>query len=319
MTLHTESHEDRPPGVLIGIDIGGTGTRILAMTAGNEIVDQRTAPTPSTFEQGSAAEFLAAHIDQVAGGREIVAIGIGASGPVDRDGVIRNPDTLPAFTGLPIVADLRDAFAVPVVIDNDAVCAALAEQRIGAARGASSLLHITLGTGIGACLLTDGRPLRGGDGMHPESGHISVSIPTPPCYCGRKACWEQAASRLALQRTAASLLGKNPTDKTAIAELATLADNGEAQAARVFYDFGLTVADGLATLLAVYRPQTVVLGGSGADHFRIYKATVIQALSSLGAWISEITFAKTELDDYGGATGAASLALAAVVPRKDGS
>ncbi|MDQ0822438.1 glucokinase [Arthrobacter sp. V4I6] len=289
------------------------------MGTGNEIVDRRTVPTPETSVEGSAAEFLAAHIAQVTRGREIAATGICASGPVDPDGVIRNPDTLPAFTGLPIVADLLDAFGVPVVTDNDAVCAALAEQRIGAAQGASSLLHITLGTGIGACLLTHGMPLRGGDGMHPESGHISVRIPTPPCYCGREACWEQAASRQALQRTAASLLGKDPTDQAAIAELAALADNGEAPAAGVFHDFGLAVADGLSTLLAVYRPQAVVLGGSGADHFRIYKATVTQALSRLGDWIPKDTLAKTKLDDYGGATGAAFLALTAVDPRKDGS
>lgn len=294
-------------GIRVGIDIGGTGTRFVTLDAGNNITARLGTATPNEFAHGAAADFLADQVRRLSPGQRIQAIGIGASGPVDHDGIIRNPDTLLSFTGEPIVDALRETFGVPVAIDNDAVCAALAEQRVGAARNSGSLLHITLGTGIGACLLTDGKPLRGGDGMHPETGHITVATASTPCYCGRDACWEQAASRQTLQRTAAALLAKEPTDRTAIAELASQARRGEKRATDAFRDYGLAIADGLGTLLAVYRPQTVVLGGSAAEHFDLYKDTVERALKGLGPWIHYTNLAKTALDDYGGAIGAAFL------------
>ncbi|MET4097573.1 ROK family protein [Arthrobacter sp. UYCu712] len=296
------------PGLRVGIDIGGTGIRFVALDAGNHVLARLAAATPGAFTNGTAAEFLADHIGGLAPGRTLEAIGIGASGPVDTDGIIRNPDTLLSFTGEPIVASLEGAFGVPVAIDNDAVCAALAEQRVGAAKNSRSLLHVTLGTGIGACMLIDGKPLRGGDGMHPETGHITVAAAaTPACYCGREACWEQTASRQTLQRSAAALLGKGPTDRTAIAELAARARRGEKQATEVFRDYGLAIADGLGTLLAAYRPENVVLGGSAAQHFDLYSDTVERSLQRLGAWIHYAQISKTGLDDYGGAIGAAFL------------
>jgi glucokinase len=301
--------ESRADGVRIGIDIGGTGTRFVALDSTSGIVSELVTATPAHFGSGSAETFLADRIRELAQGAPIAAIGIGASGPVDPDGIIRNPDTLPSFTGRPIVEALKEQFAVPVSIDNDAVCAALAEQRAGAAKGSPSLLHITLGTGIGACMLVNGAPLRGGDGMHPETGHISVSTPSTPCYCGRTSCWEQAASRQTLQRTAATLLGSEPSDKGAIPELAARARSGQPSATATFRDYGRAVADGLGTLLAVYRPQSVVLGGSAAEYFELYREPLEDSLAELGSWIHYSTLTKTALNDYGGAVGAAFLVV----------
>lgn len=294
--------------VFIGVDIGGTGTRILAMTPKRGILNRQTVLSPKEFPNETAVEFLHDRIAEVAAKLQPVAIGIGASGPIDSLGTIQNPDTVPGFTGAPLVEGLMEAFAVPVVIDNDAVCAALAEQRVGAGRGARSLLHVTLGTGIGAAFIRDGVPFRGGDGLHPEAGHISVSSETAECYCGRKSCWEQAASRQTLQRTASSVLGRPSSDSAAISDLAAQAREGSSPARQVFIDYGLRVADGLGTLLSVYRPHSIVLGGGGAEHFDLYAATVDETLANLHGWIPDATVMQTELDDYGGAIGAALLA-----------
>jgi glucokinase len=294
--------------VIIGIDIGGTGTRILAMTPERDILSRLTILSPKEFPSETAAEFLRDRIAEVAVGRRPVAIGIGASGPIDLAGTIQNPDTLPGFTGAPLVSGLMDMFQVPVAIDNDAVCAALAEHLVGAGRGAKSLLHVTLGTGIGAAFICDGLPFRGGDGQHPEAGHISVRGETAACYCGRKTCWEQGASRQTLQRIASSVLGRTPSDPAAISDLAAEARGGKSTAKQVFSDYGLRVAEGLGTLVSVYRPQVVVLGGGGAEHFDLYCAPVRDALTKLNGWISDVTVMQTQLDDYGGAIGAALLA-----------
>ncbi|MDQ1060841.1 glucokinase [Arthrobacter globiformis] len=299
-----------PAGLVVGVDIGGTGTRFVAMDLERKILARHAVPTPARFTSGSATDFLAGQINFLVQGEPIAAIGIGASGPVDSEGIIRNPDTLPAFTGEPVVSELTTRFKTRVRIDNDAVCAALAEQRVGAAAGSASLLHITLGTGIGSCLLLDGRPLRGADGMHPEAGHITVRHAPVACYCGRDACWEQAASRQALQRAAAAVLGRDPDDRNAVADLAENATRGDAAATRMFREYGLAVAVGLGTLLAAYRPNTVILGGSAAEHLNLYREEIQSYLAGLGPWIHHARLAATHLDDFGGAIGAAHLTLA---------
>ena len=128
--------------------------------------------------------------------------------------------------------------------------------------------------------------------------------PHPRCYCGRPACWEQAASRRALQRTAAHLLDRAPTDKAVISGLAALAAQSDAAALTAFDTYGQGVADGLATLLTLYGPTVVVIGGSVADHFALYQETVTRSLNHLNGWIPGHHIVRTALDDYGGAIGA---------------
>jgi glucokinase len=302
-------------GLIVGIDIGGTGTRFVAVEpATHRVLARVTQPTPADAGRDEVLAFLWRHIERVSGGRRPAAIGIGASGPVDRDGIIRNPDTLPAFSGWPVIGGLAHLTDGPVVIDNDAVCAALAEHFAGASRDAPRSLHVTLGTGIGVCLLDTDRPFRRSDGTHPEGGHITVAVPTTPCYCGRPACWEQAASRQVLQRTAAGQLGRAPSDPMAISELAERAGRGEAESLATFAAYGRAVAEGLGTLLALYGPDIVVLGGSGARNFALYRETIHTALAPLGRWTPTVNIVATTLDDYGGAIGAARLVTPAGAP-----
>jgi glucokinase len=299
--------------VVVGIDIGGTGTRLVAADPSTNQVRERTViPTPATGTPEEILSFLREQINLVTHGKRPIAVGVGASGPVDLAGIIRNPDTLPAFTGLPLLDRLESITDGPVVIDNDAVCAALAEHVVGAARHSPRSLHITLGTGVGVCLLNADRPFRHYDGTHPEGGHISVAIPTNRCYCGRAACWEQAASRQTLQRTAARILNRPPSDKTVISELAALAARDDAVALSAFDSYGQGIADGLGTLLTLYAPTMVVIGGSGASYFDLYRETIETSLTRLDGWIPKHQMVRTALDDYGGAIGGARLATIAL-------
>lgn len=299
-------------GIVVGIDIGGTGTRFVAADPSTLSVSARTTvPTPTGGTPEEILRLLSEQIDHVARGRRPVGVGVGASGPIDLDGVIRNPDTLPAFTGLPLLAMINSIIDGPAIIDNDAVCAAIAEHAVGAAQQSPRSLHITLGTGIGVCLLNHDQPFRLHDGTHPEGGHISVAVPTNPCYCGRSACWEQAASRRNLQRVAADLLGRAPKDPTVLSELAARAKKDNRAATAAYDRYGEAVADGLGTLLALYGPETVVIGGSASQHFDLYSGAITKALATLNGWIPEHHIVRTELDDYGGAIGGASLAASA--------
>lgn len=302
------------PELVVGIDIGGTGTRFVAADpVTNQVLAQTTIATPNTGTPDDILSILREQIRLVTRGRRPIGVGVGASGPVDLTGVIRNPDTLPAFTGLPLLDLLTSVTDGPIVIDNDAVCAALAEHSIGAARHSPRSLHITLGTGVGVCLLNGDRPFRHPDGTHPEGGHITVATLTNPCYCGRPACWEQAASRRTLQRTAARMLHRAPIDKTVIGDLAGRAAHGDADALAAFESYGQGVADGLGTLLTLYGPHVVVIGGSAARYFDLYSGSIETSLAKLDGWIPQHRIVKTVLDDYGGAIGSARLSSIALL------
>ena len=313
VTTPTAAAASAAADVVVGIDIGGTGTRFVAIDPTmNQVITRATTATPTTGTPEDILSFLQDQIARVTRGQRPIGIGIGASGPVDLDGVIRNPDTLPAFTGPPLLDRLKHITDGPIVIDNDAVCAALAEHLLGAAHSSPRSLHITLGTGVGVCLLNDDRPYRNHDGTHPEGGHISIATPTTRCYCGRPACWEQAASRRTLQRAAARILNRPPNDQSVISDLAARAQHDDPVARAAFSTYGETIADGLGTLITLYGPTIIVIGGSAAAHLDLFHQSIETSLNALNGWIPHHHIVRTALDDYGGAIGGARLATIAL-------
>lgn len=292
--------------VVVGIDLGGTATRFVSMNADGDVVARLRVPTPPSLGEDQQSVFFATHIVSLVGSGILRGVGIGASGPIDGDGVIRNPDTLPAFSNINLTNKLRDLLGVPCMIDNDAVAAALAEYRHGSQRGASSLLLVTLGTGVGTCLLLNGRPFRGSDGWHPEGGHLGVAG-AAPCYCGRVSCWEQIASRAALQAAVGRVDPEGIDDEAATDRCAARARAGHLESMRVFDTFGHDVGEGLATLLGLYRPQAVIIGGSGAKYFSVFAHAMVQMLDLTQLWHASYSVSATVLDDFGGAMGAAGL------------
>ena len=293
--------------ITIGIDLGGTGTRFVAVNHAGAVLARSARPTPKRIDHAAAVEFLVRNVSRIAASARIARIGIGASGPVSAGGTIHNPDTLPAFSGFPLVDELRHTYRIPVGLDTDVVCAALGEYRYGADAMRNNLLLVTLGTGIGACLLLDGRPFRGADGTPPEAGHIDVTAAPQPCYCGRQNCFEQAASRTALQRIAAAATGAADDDRHAIRHLADLANQGNEAAQRTFDAYGQALAGGLGTLLEIYRPGAVILAGSAARWLKHYRPAMTGALTALAPWVPQVPITRTRLGDTIGALGATAL------------
>jgi glucokinase len=283
--------------ITVGVDLGGTGTRVVALDADGMIVHRHSSPTP--FDAAGAVEALVGSITETGPG--LRGVGIGASGPVDRHGIIQNAETLPAFSGIRLAPVVSERLGVPCVIDNDAATAAIGEHAYGAGRGSTGLLIITLGTGVGVAALTGGRPFRGADGAHPEAGHIPVCGPPAPCYCGLPVCWEQLASRAALDQLA-DLAGQ-PTQ--------TLADRarcGNAAAARVFDSYGERVGAGLVTLLAIFRPDRVVVAGGAARFLDLFGDALHRSLLRSPKYSPKPAVVAAELGDLSGAIGAAVMA-----------
>jgi glucokinase len=286
--------------VTVGIDLGGTGTRVVALEDTGAVVGSRSVPTPR--DAASGVDQIVHEVQAAAAGAHISAIGIGASGPIDTGGVIHNDDTLPAFSHIPVARLIGDRFGVPYVIDNDAVTAAIGENTYGAGEHSTRLLMITLGTGIGVALLIGpDTPYRGADGTHPEGGHIAVRGPAAPCYCGLGTCWEQSASRTALDE----LTGH------ATAQLAAKARARDQRARDVFTAYGERVGAGAGTLLTVLRPDRVVIGGSASRYLDLFAPGLDRALTRTGPFSWQPSYAAARLGDVSGAVGAAVLARSA--------
>ncbi|MDB5846269.1 MAG: hypothetical protein JWP29_21 [Rhodoferax sp.] len=299
---------------LVGIDIGGTATRFVGVDEAGSVLAQRVVATPNHLTAQAAQALLFDGIDAVLEGQAATAIGIGASGPIDTHGIIRNPDTLPVFTGIDLVQALRSRYQVACVIDNDAVTAAHGEYALGAARGRAGVLMVTLGTGVGVCMSHHGVPVRGADGSHPESGHLRVDAPAAAaCYCGKKRCWEQVASRTALQRQAAVLFPE-VAGLESIKAARDAALGGHAGARALFDAYGAAVASGLVNLLTVYRPDAVVIGGAGAQYLDLFEPAMSAEIAANVDVFPRFKLFAASLGDWGGALGAAMLAKGAADP-----
>jgi glucokinase len=289
----------RGPRVTVGVDLGGTGSRLVALSLDGVTHGELTLATPrDVVAPDLRVAELSRHIRALCNDADLEAVGIGASGPIDSAGIIRNPDTLPAFTGFELGTMLGAELGVECAVDNDTVTAAIGENAYGAGNQSRSLLMITLGTGVGVSVLADHRPFRGADGIHPEAGHIPVPGPAARCYCGLPTCWEQLASRQALD----AMTGQRTT------EVAAAAVAGSADAAELFQEYGRRVGTGTGALVTIFRPERIVFGGGAAQYLPLFAGGMEQELGRSGAFRWPVAVAEAALGSLSGAIGAAVMA-----------
>lgn len=199
---------------LIGVDLGGTSTKLALINLYGEMI-HKWQITTDTSEQGmnittNMAKSIDAKLDEwdVSKGR-ILGIGIGAPGPVRfQDGSIYEAVNL-GWRNYPLKDLLEVETSLPVVIDNDANMAALGEMWKGAGQGAKDLVCITLGTGVGGGVITNGQVVHGKSGAAGEIGHVTVVTDNGfTCNCGKSGCLETVASATGIVRLAQESLGK---------------------------------------------------------------------------------------------------------------
>jgi fructokinase len=253
-----------PPGSLrFGIDLGGTKTEILALGAGGRTLWQKRIPSPQGSYRATldALAGLVEEAEASLGRRGSLGVGIpGAASPAT--GLVKNANST-WLIGQPLERDLSERLGRPVRLENDANCFALSEASDGASAGARTVFGAILGTGVGGGLVVDGRLLRGHNLVAGEWGHNPLpwpqpdELPGPRCYCGKHGCIEQWLSGGALAREGGPR-----------AEEAAAAGDPRAEAALQRYEDRLARA--LATLINVFDPEAIVLGGGLSKLQRLY-------------------------------------------------
>jgi glucokinase len=280
----------------IGIDVGGTKALGVMISASGELLAEDRRPTPRGRDSVSPLIDLLVDLcgSLGAGGPDGPSVGIGVPGLVTNDGVLRSAPNLDGVADVPVAQLVGERLRRDVAVDNDGTCAAVAELALGAARGRRDVALVTLGTGIGGAVVSDGRVRRGSNGFAGEFGHMVVDPGGPPCPCGRSGCWERYASgaglaRLARDEAAAGHLesvrravGGDPADVRG-EDVQRAASGGDPDALAVVDDFARWVALGLANLTNALDPELIVLGGGLASDPEIY-------LRPIRSWLAELLY-----------------------------
>jgi glucokinase len=262
--------------LVMAVDLGGTQARIALIDRDLEIRTRSVEPTRAREGAEPVLGRLIQRMDRLGsdvGWDRIPAIGVSAPGPLDpQRGVILWVPNLPDWRDIRLTERLGRAVGRPVFLGNDANTAALAEHRLGSGRGHSDMVYITVSTGIGSGIISDGRLLLGHRGLAGEVGHMILEPNGPRCNCGSAGCLEALASGTAIARQARDLVAAG--GETFIAELAChdpdcitarlvheAATGGDAVAVELLRRAGTYLGLGLVNLMRLFNPGLVAIGG----------------------------------------------------------
>jgi fructokinase len=258
----------------IGVDLGGTKIEAIALddNSGAVLARRRIAAPRGDYQQTLLAlTAIIRDVEHDAGGAGTVGIGIpGTISPAT--GLVKNSNST-WMNGRPLAEDLPRLLGRPVRFANDANCLALSEAADGAAAGAAVVFAVIIGTGTGGGVAIGGRAVVGANAIAGEWGHNPLpapgadELPGPPCYCGRRGCIETFLSGPALARDYESAGGRFGT---AAADIARLADAGDALALSCLARYEDRMARSLGSVINVLDPDVVVLGGGLSNIDRLY-------------------------------------------------
>jgi glucokinase len=266
-----------PKRALVGIDIGGTKTAVVVSLKAPTVLDRIEFPTKPAngpepalrLIKGGIRDLLVRHRLKAA------AIGVSCGGPLDHvKGIIQAPPNLSTWVDVPIKAILQNEFGVTCRVENDANAGAVAEHRFGAGQGCRNMVFLTMGTGLGAGIIADGRLYHGTNDFAGEIGHVRLTRTGPVGYhkAGSVEGWAsgggmpqiaQKAVSAALKRREPTLLASQFRQGRAITarDVAAAAKKGDAVASRILGITARRLGETLAILVDILNPEKIVIGG----------------------------------------------------------
>jgi glucokinase len=329
------SHEvEAMQALAMGVDLGGTNLRIAAVDDnGNQL---ESLHTEALLGRGrdlvieEIVETVSALKEKYAATHQTRGLGLGVPGIIDlEDGSIHSAGNLPGWSHHPLRRDMESRLRLPVILENDANCAALGEKWCGAGKKFDDLCMITLGTGVGGGFVVNGKPWHGVTGMAGEIGHMTVVPDGVPCGCGSHGCLEQYASATAIRRMAIEAIAQGRSPALAMLQAADpqfsarrvfeSAQLGDAAAQQIFETAGRALGIALANLINVLNLPLYVIGGGVANAWELLRPAMLAELSDrsivfragepLQSQHRGTIIARTQLGEDAGVLGAARLPL----------
>ena len=261
----------------VGVDIGGTNLKAGLVDENGVLLATQKMKVASIADDDGLAWTVASLVQELAhtvnlSVSDVASVGVGVPGTVEiRSGSINYTCNLP-LRNVPLRKLFHRYLSIPLYIENDANCAALAEFLVGAGRDSKRFVTITLGTGVGAGIVHNGKIYHGANGMAGEVGHMVIQRGGLPCPCGRHGCWEQYASATALKRMTAAALAAHPDSILAqvVAEnegrvsgqsAFIAARRGDPVGQQVCDEYVDYLACGVVNVVNIFQPDTLAIGG----------------------------------------------------------
>lgn len=306
--------------LLIGMDLGGTRIKAGLVEPGGRLLKTLVRPTPLGTEaadlEREVVDLAGALASEVPG--ELAAIGMAVAGFVQETGEIVQTPNLPALSSCRFLPALRARFGdrPSYAVDLDAIAAAVAEHRHGAARGIRRLLMLVLGTGVGGAFLLDGQPLRVTLNCIGDPGHVIVKENGRRCSAGGRGCLEAEISAAAVSdkaRRAMARSGHAPDGEITGAEVFAAYKAGAPWAKEVWNDVGACLGRGLASLAAIFAPQMVVLAGGLAQAMEAFIVSCRRELAECGddLYVRDLEIRGGAFNEFAGVVGSATMAYEA--------
>jgi glucokinase len=307
--------------IIVAVDIGGTQIRAAAYEP-DSITPFAQKKTRTRTSEPGVFDRLVQTIEAIWQPGEVDAIGIASPGPLDpHTGTILDTPNIKEWVNFPVGPRLCETFDVPVFLDNDANMAGLAEWQYGAGRGHDNLVYLTVSTGIGGGIISNGQLLQGFRGMAAELGHITVDPNGPICSCGYRGHIEAFSSGPAIARYVAEQMeaGKASslleTPRPNAVQVAEAARDGDALAIEAFERAGHYLGIAVANYLAIFDPSIVIFGGGASQAgdllFLPFQASLKKNVFH-PHYLDELIITKAALGDDAGLLGALALARLAL-------
>jgi len=268
---------------VLAVDLGGTNLRMASVDSSGEIGFSLKFSTPRGNEPNEIVESI------VSAAREClnntfgspIAICLAVPGTINSiTGIIEKSPNLQALNSFDLATAIETELDLPAVIENDANAAALGENWLGASKGSTDSIMVTLGTGVGGGIIVDGKLVRGADGTAGEIGHVIVEANGHQCGCGGFGCVEQYSSATAVARMAKEFALRNPNvvsfednikDSEAVYDHAL---QGRKWAQDIFVKQGSYLGMMLAGLVNVLNPEVIVIGGGASAAWEAFAPTM---------------------------------------------
>lgn len=272
--------------MIIGaIDIGGTKISVGLVNEKGRLLDKRVMPTDPENGLPGAVKRILHNLELMSTltGAILEGIGIGCTGPVDpQTGSLAVNSFLPGWEGTGLVDGLNKSLKLPLVMENDADAAVLAEGRWGSGASLHCFIYVTVSTGIGGGMLVDGQLYRGAGGAHPEIGHHLIDPSGPLCNCGFHGCWESLASGPALTRWYLDHLpaGQARPVNLDARQVCLQAEAGQSLARQAVERTGAYIGMGLANLITLFTPDRISMGGGLVNSWHMFEPIVSRIIQN---------------------------------------